>query len=106
MIIKLLCPNGHKLSVDDAHAGEKGICPKCQTEVVVPKPQPKAMTDSSILAVLGDYVPDKSLVTAPQPRAMAPMRPCPKCNTRISTVYRRCPHCQTYMPATERSDVA
>ena len=106
MLIKLHCPNGHKVAVDDRHAGQKGICPKCQTEVLIPQAQPKEVTDSSIMAALGDYVPDTSLAAPSPARAMAPMRPCPKCRSRISTVYRRCPHCQTYLSATERSDVA
>lgn len=110
MLIKLRCPNGHKLSVDEGHAGQTGVCPKCQSEVVVPKPhipEPKAkpITDSSIMAVLGDYVPDKTVVTSPAERPVAPMRPCPKCNSRISTVYRRCPNCQTYLSAVERTDL-
>jgi uncharacterized protein with PIN domain len=106
MLIKLYCPNGHKLSVDDQHAGQKGVCPKCQSEVLVPQPRTRQISDSSIMAALGDYVPNKSLVASPGARAIAPMRGCPKCNARISTVYRRCPHCQTYLPASERNDVA
>jgi hypothetical protein len=106
MLIKLHCPNGHKLSVDDQHAGQKGVCPKCQSEVLVPNPRSHQISDSSIMAVLGEYVPSKSLVASPDARAMAPMRGCPKCHARISTVYRRCPHCQTYLTSVERNEVA
>lgn len=101
MIIKFLCPNGHKVSVDDQHAGQKGACPKCQAVVVVPTPQPRRISDSSIMAVLGDHVPNTTSVAPTNARAVAPMRGCPKCHARISTVYRRCPHCQTYLSATE-----
>lgn len=112
MRIKLLCPNGHKVWVDDQHAGQKGACPKCHAVVVVPAPAPapasqrRAISDSSVMAVLGDYVPDKTTVAPASPRPVAPMRGCPKCHARISTVYRRCPQCQTYLSATERFEMS
>jgi len=106
MKIKLRCPNGHKVWVDDQHSGQKGACPKCQAVVVVPAPQPRQISDSSVMAVLGDYVPDKTTVAPASARPVAPMRGCPKCHARISTVYRRCPQCQTYLSATERYEMS
>jgi hypothetical protein len=39
MLIRVKCPNGHTLKVDDRHAGKKGACPKCKALVTVPEPQ-------------------------------------------------------------------
>jgi len=68
MAIEVVCPNGHVLRVKDKHAGSMGLCPKCQTRVMVPKleapvvpatpqPQPqvagKGLSDADVMGLLG-----------------------------------------------------
>src|SRR5687767_2104187 len=36
MPISIVCPNGHKLSAKEEHAGKKLRCPKCRADILVP----------------------------------------------------------------------
>ena len=106
MTFKLRCPNGHKLSFAAKDAGKKGKCPKCHTRVLLQPP--REVSDTSILAVLGDAPSDRSvvlhspeLVAAPP----APARTCPKCQTRLSAAFQLCPNCLTYLPPSCRDDL-
>jgi hypothetical protein len=36
MGIRFLCPNGHRLNVKTFLAGERGICPECDSRFIVP----------------------------------------------------------------------
>ncbi len=38
MGIQVHCPNGHVFKVKDKYAGKKGLCPKCEGQVVVQVP--------------------------------------------------------------------
>jgi predicted nucleic acid-binding Zn-ribbon protein len=38
MGIQVQCPNGHVFKVKDKYAGKKGLCPKCEGQVVVQVP--------------------------------------------------------------------
>jgi len=40
MILRLVCPNGHRLATGDNLAGKRGKCPKCGAAFVVPKASP------------------------------------------------------------------
>ncbi|HVA45812.1 MAG TPA: hypothetical protein VNH11_05435 [Pirellulales bacterium] len=105
MTFKVRCPNGHKLRFDPKHTGKEGICPKCQTKVTL-KPHP--VSDTSILAVLGDAPTDRSVITrpaGPSAAAPAPGRSCPRCRTRVTAAYQLCPSCQTYLPPSCRNDL-
>ena len=39
MSIRVECPHGHVFRVKDKYAGKKGLCPKCDGEVVVRVPE-------------------------------------------------------------------
>jgi hypothetical protein len=69
MTFKLRCPNGHKLRFDAKDAGKKGMCPKCHTRVTLQPP--REVSDTSILAVLGDAPSDRSVLLQPTERVAA-----------------------------------
>jgi hypothetical protein len=106
MTFKLRCPNGHKLRFDAKDAGKEGQCPTCQTKVTL-QPQ-RVVSDTSILAVLGDAPPDRSVIIQPDDHPKAPPAPgrnCPRCHTRVSAAYQLCPNCQTYLSPSCRDDL-
>lgn len=106
MTFKLRCPNGHKLRFDAKDAGKKGTCPKCHSRVVLRAP--REVSDTSILAVLGDVPSDRSVLlhAGEQPAAaLAPARTCPRCHTRLSAAFQLCPNCLTYLPPSCRDDL-
>ena len=104
-MIKLRCPNGHKLSAQESQAGSRALCPKCQAKVLVPRPEAK-ISDTSIMAVLGDYGGDQAIVTRavlaakPESRRHAPvkMKNCPRCRELMTLRYQICPKCRLYLP--------
>ena len=106
MTFKLRCPNGHKLRFDAKDAGKKGVCPTCHSHIIL---QPRReVSDTSILAVLGDAPSDHSVVLHPDEQstaAPAPGRSCPRCHTRISAAFQLCPNCRTYLPPSCRDDL-
>lgn len=99
MSIKMLCPNGHKLRVDERHAGQRAVCPRCDAKMTVPTPTRHEMSESSIVALMGDAAPQQSVITrvAPAPQKR-PTRTCPKCQTVMSAAYHICPTCRVYLP--------
>lgn len=125
MSIRFNCPNGHEMNVKDKYAGLTGICPHCQTRVLVPIPAGK-LNDDAILAMLGPPEDDpNSLPVHQDPRhhngepddagassgsslaALSPlqrgMKTCPKCKKEVRSVYDICPYCRTYF--TDLSEV-
>lgn len=106
MTFKLRCPNGHKLRFDPKDVGKQAMCPKCHIRLTLP--QPREVSDTSILAVLGDPPADRSVVlhaTAPSAPPV-PRRICPRCQTRISASFQLCPNCRTYLPPSCRDDLS
>ncbi len=97
MTIKLTCANGHRLRIGEKYAGQQAICPKCNVEVTVPELARKSITDTSVVALLGDIAPGQRVVTKAGPEPVQSLRNCPKCQTRIPTSYHLCPHCQVYI---------
>lgn len=106
MTFKLRCPNGHKLRFDTKDVGKEGLCPRCRSRITL---QPRReVSDTSILAVLGDAPTDRSvLMHQPEhsPVATTPARNCPRCHKRLSAAFQLCPNCQTYLPPSCRSDL-
>jgi hypothetical protein len=106
MFIRMTCPNGHRLKIVGDLIGRVARCPTCQAPLTVPQPKAREMSDTSVLAVLGEYRADKSVVTRPQaspPPAAGggpnkPMRTCPKCRAQMSAAVRICPKCKLYQP--------
>ena len=70
MSIKVTCPNGHELQVKNEFAGKTGVCPTCKARIVVPVPEPKAVSEDDLLAVLGTprFVPRVPVSDEPAPR--------------------------------------
>ena len=70
MSIKVTCPNGHELQVKNEFAGKTGVCPTCKARIVVPVPEPKAVSEDELLAVLGTprFVPRVPVSDEPAPR--------------------------------------
>lgn len=94
MAIEFRCPSGHRLRVDDRHAGKRIRCPNCQLAVVIPRLE-NALSDSSVARILGDYEP----VPLPE-RTEAPRetetRLCPRCLRTVPASHRICDFCQLY----------
>lgn len=106
MTFKTRCPNGHKLRFDAKDAGKKGMCPKCHTRVTLQPP--RQVSDTSIMAVLGNAPADRSVLMQPGEQFTADLSPgrcCPKCHARISAAFQLCPNCQTYLPPSCRDDL-
>ena len=98
MSIKMLCPNGHKLRVDERHAGQRATCPRCSARLTVPTPTRRELSESSIVALLGDTLPQQTVMTRVAPPPERPKRTCPKCQTVMSAAYHICPKCRVYLP--------
>ena len=125
MSIKVICPNGHALQVKSEFAGKSGFCPLCKARIVVPKPEPEAVSEDDLLAVLGppravhlmpvsseppDHHPAASNEEPRQqdPRTQNPKnegaagsallrrkKVCPRCCDIISVAHADCPRCHT-----------
>ena len=99
MIIKFVCPQGHRLSATEAQAGMDAFCPKCKSAVKVPKRRP--VSDSSICAILGEHEPsDRDSRTAPTNKVEV-TRNCPACHARLPGGTHICPSCRRYIPVSD-----
>jgi hypothetical protein len=99
MILKFRCPQGHKLRFDSKDVGKKGTCPKCLARFVLPNIR-REVSDTSIVAVLGEHQPDKTAVIGPPENypKRGQTKICPKCAGRISAAFHICPNCRVYLP--------
>ena len=98
MQIKFFCPNGHKLKAEPKLGGKSGICPKCDVKVEIPEPIEKRISDSSIVAALGDYIPETRREQTKTEAPQQSRRVCPKCQNLVLGAYRVCPTCKIYLP--------
>lgn len=98
MAIRVVCENGHELKVKEKYAGKTGVCPHCNVKVSVP--ERSAISDTSIMAILGTMEPaaHDSKVLRQEPFRSANDRSCPRCQTPVSKSYRACPKCALYLP--------
>ena len=94
MSIRVICSNGHTLNVKEKYAGKTGLCPKCKVHVDVPR---RAISDSSIIAILGDFPHPQSPGNKVTP-AIGAKPTCPRCHSHLSKDSRACPHCHLYLP--------
>lgn len=109
MSIRVVCPNGHELKVNESCAGRSGACPKCGAVVQVPRLAENDL-EEAILGVLGSDLPPQppgqrsagssglsgSGIHAVDGRAF-PKKVCSKCNREIAVGMHICPHCHTYI---------
>jgi hypothetical protein len=97
MPIRFRCPNGHRLIAEDRHAGRVATCRHCGTKVEVPSPVADIVSDTSVLRILGDYEPSKTVVVR-DVVAVAEERSCPRCRASFAMNMRICPDCNLYLP--------
>lgn len=102
MSIRVVCSNGHTLNVKEKYAGKTGLCPTCKVHVDVPR---RAISDSSIIAILGDYANPPSPANRVTPAASAKPT-CPRCHSHLSKDSRACPQCHLYLPLTWQKHVS
>ena len=61
MSIRVVCPNGHMLRVQDSCAGKTGLCPVCRALVRVPEPAgQEPVSEDAILGFLGPHQPSRA----------------------------------------------
>jgi len=109
MSIRVNCPNGHPLRVNDTLAGKTGLCPVCKALVKVPEPlQSSEISEDEILNFLGPHqpagsrtfqseAPSRAAVKAPAEGTVPPKKSCARCNQEIPATTHVCPFCHTYV---------
>jgi hypothetical protein len=109
MSIKVVCPNGHALTVSDKLAGRSGRCPACKARVQIPQHRSAGVSEDAILDILGPHSPGparhaanrsaaESAEELPHPdRTAPPKKTCYKCQQEISAATHICPFCHTYI---------
>jgi hypothetical protein len=110
MSIRLTCPNGHLLKVNEKLAGKTGLCPVCKARVEVPKPKVDDFSEDAILGIMGSAaarsdrrdgataVPaTQSWMARESESSATPKKNCYKCHQEISATMHICPHCHTYI---------
>lgn len=126
MVIDVTCPNGHQLKIKEKYAGQTGLCPKCQSRVFVPEPEPAKMSEDAIVDLLGPPMnedDDSSLPVHQDPKHRrapgdsdvgqsgqsllgAETRDCPKCRKKVPISYHICPNCWTYFSEMAGSSIS
>ncbi len=109
MTIRVVCPNGHALSVKDRLGGKVGRCPKCKAEIRIPMPRDD-LTEDAIMDILGAHesvsaphaarpgTPATAEVPATRAeQSVPPKKSCHKCHQEIESGTHICPHCNTYI---------
>jgi len=94
-MITFLCPNGHKLSTPDQHAGRVGQCPECGVKFRVPLPEPAADDEA---ADPGETQPPESGEPPAQPDSGLIVFLCPNGHRlhgppQLAGRAGQCPHC-------------
>jgi hypothetical protein len=108
MSIRCVCENGHVLNVKESLAGSSGLCPTCRVRVNVPHLRKPAMSEDTILDIVGKQPPSTrvmpdhpdSAVATSQSGILAPggmKKTCERCNKEISASSHICPYCHTYI---------
>jgi hypothetical protein len=107
MSIRVVCPNGHPLRVQESSAGKTGQCPVCKALVKVPMPAEQPVSEDAILDFLGPHQPGRNSSPVPTPERSStkppaegpvpPKKSCGRCNQEISAETHVCPYCHTYV---------
>lgn len=86
MVIKLRCPEGHRVTCPDDKAGHTGRCPKCGSSFRVPDPHRTAESSPDINGEKEDTIvflcPNGHKLNGPSSLQGSPGQ-CPHCNTRF-----------------------
>lgn len=121
-IIKVTCPNGHKLAAQPRKAGQTVSCPVCGVKLTIPVPENRKCSDSAVLRILGiddelrkaAGLPSKSSAALksaggesdlllgnrshrPPAKEVRNTQICPQCDWEIDAGYKVCPHCHFYL---------
>ncbi|TWT81966.1 hypothetical protein CA13_34210 [Planctomycetes bacterium CA13] len=86
------CPSGHHVRGGKELLGRMVRCPKCATEFLFEVPTKPPISDSGVMAILGDVPP-----LPPPPNKRPTTRPCPQCQKLIPESSHVCPHCSFYV---------
>jgi uncharacterized paraquat-inducible protein A len=111
MSIRVVCRNGHILSVKDELAGKIGLCPTCKARVQVPTLSQGELSEDAIMTILGPAKlgptrdglaqemadPVDPPASAELERGGPPLKSCEKCNQLILAATHICPYCHTYI---------
>ena len=111
MSIRLTCPNGHALKVNESLAGKSGLCPACKARVQIPQLQANDLSEDAIMGILDSLspgahrhvsdgeasAPAKSPLPSDHEATGAPKKSCYKCHQEISAEMHICPFCHTYI---------
>jgi hypothetical protein len=108
MSIRVVCPNGHLLRVNDGCAGKTGLCPVCRGLVKVPEPTVhEALSEDTIAEFFSPSSTTQPLpsvprsgATATKPKTDPPVpveKPCERCHKQIPAETHICPNCHTYV---------
>lgn len=93
MFILFDCPSGHRLKAQLRFEGTPVTCPACNRHTIVPRQHSEnAISDSSVVRLLGDYEPVQDL----KPAKKESTKSCPRCNTALLPTDRICSKCQMY----------
>ena len=110
MTLRVVCSNGHSLTVKDRLAGKLGLCPVCKVKVQVPLVEDDGMSEDAIMDILGPkqesppagrVEKEPSAAEAAKPKIPAPhsaaMKVCIKCKRTMDSGVHICPHCRCYV---------
>jgi len=110
MAIRLHCPNGHAVRVNDEFAGKIGLCPKCRAKVQVPLPRQADHLRPSEEFVHQDPRHDRAIAGTGSGPLMPPFpskktKLCVGCGHMASQSFAVCPRCGTPLATYRRLDV-
>jgi hypothetical protein len=104
MSIRCVCQNGHVLKVKESFAGASGLCPMCKARVDVPRRPEPAMSEETILSIVGTHPPPSSAIpgrhSSADPGSQSGIglhKNCDRCNKEVSAGAHICPYCHTYI---------
>ncbi len=111
MSIQLVCPNGHRLQVQDSCAGKTGLCPICKARVNVRPPSEEEVFEDGLMDILGPHKVVHAVTPPPPPHPPKDVdsaeqktkgfglkkKSCWRCHKEIETATHICPYCRTYI---------
>jgi hypothetical protein len=111
MSIQVVCPNGHRLQVQESCVGKTGLCPICKAQVHVHPPSEDDGFEDGLMDILGPHKVVHAAIPPPPPNPAngvggADPKPigfglkkksCWRCHKEIETATHICPHCRTYI---------
>lgn len=92
-MIEFDCPQcHHHITAPDQDAGKNDVCPRCESAVTIPAPQPATAQDDAETAAAPAMNPDASAATNPATPGEARI-PCPDCGEMIAARAKKCRFC-------------